>query len=51
MIGKNDIWLLLLACVLLAACGSKKDEKRTVFRYNEATGIASWTLLLQRTNR
>lgn len=41
MMGKNDIWLLLLVCALAAACGGKKDDKRTVFRYNETTGIAS----------
>jgi oligopeptide transport system substrate-binding protein len=41
MMGKKDIWLLLLVCAVLPACSSKKNEKRKAFRYNETTGIAS----------
>jgi len=41
MMGKNDIWLLSLVCLLAGACGSKEHDNRKVFRYNETTGIAS----------
>jgi peptide/nickel transport system substrate-binding protein len=35
--------VLLFVCLMLAACGptSRKDEQRSVFRYNESAGITS----------
>jgi oligopeptide transport system substrate-binding protein len=41
MMGKINIWLLLIWALVLGACSSREADKRQVFRYNETTGIAS----------
>jgi len=37
----KNFFLLAACCFCLAACHSKRNNNKTIFRYNESTGIAS----------
>lgn len=39
--GRPALFLPFVFCFLLLSCNSKQDETKTVFRYNEVSGIAT----------